>query len=380
MQDHNPKISVIIPLYNHEKYIKEAICSVLEQTFSDLELIIINDGSTDKSEEVVKSINDDRIQYLYQENQGAHNSINRGIQLAHGEYVSILNSDDVYYKNRFEEALKILESDSSICAVFSHLEFIDENGEFIKFYRGAEDYWKDLYPETPYKGTNDIVLDLLGGNFLITTSNLFCRINVFKDIGYFTNLRYAHDYDLFLRLCSHYKTYIINAPLLKYRKHGANTIKENEAITTFEIGLVLSKFFLNYDFNDVFEDEKQRYEAMERLFYSINPNHSENMIIIILLYMMRNKDNKDQIFKELAENAENPFRKACIDGFKNYIDLWQSSQKAWKTSQEAWQSSQEAWQRLEKVREELRSSFSYRLGRALTWPVRKLLGKTNGNS
>lgn len=361
MNKNNPKISVIIPLYNHEKYIKEAIYSVLEQTFSDFELIIINDGSTDKSEEVVKSINDDRIKYIYQENQGAHNTINRGIQLAQGEYVSILNSDDAYYKNRLEEALKIVESDSSIYAVFSHIEFIDEKGIFIRFLRGAEDYWKDCNPGIPYKDTNDIVVELLGGNFLMTTSNLFCRRSVFKDIGYFSNLRYTHDYDFFLRLCSHYKTYIIDTPLLKYRTHGANTIKENETITTFEIGLVLSKFFLNHDFNNIFKDEKQRYEEMDRLFYSINPNHAEKMIMIILLYVMRYKDNKDQIFKDLTENNENQFRKACIDNFKNYIDLWRSSQ--------------EAWQKLERVREELRNSFSYRLGRALTWPVRKVLGK-----
>ena len=75
------KISVIIPLYNHEKYIKEAINSVLEQSVSDFELIIINDGSTDNSEDVVKAIKDDRIKYFYQENQGSHNTIDRGFQL-----------------------------------------------------------------------------------------------------------------------------------------------------------------------------------------------------------------------------------------------------------------------------------------------------------
>src|SRR3989304_4480978 len=117
----NPKISAIIPLYNHEKYVKEAICSVLEQSVLDFELIVINDGSMDNSAAVAKAIKDDRIKYIYQENQGAHNAINRGIALAKGEYVTILNSDDLYYKSRFEEALKVLETDSSVYAVFSHL-------------------------------------------------------------------------------------------------------------------------------------------------------------------------------------------------------------------------------------------------------------------
>jgi glycosyltransferase involved in cell wall biosynthesis len=77
-----PKITVVIPLHNHEKFVKEAVHSVLEQSFSDLELIILNDGSTDSSEDVVKSIRDDRIRYFYQDNRGTHHAINRGIHLA----------------------------------------------------------------------------------------------------------------------------------------------------------------------------------------------------------------------------------------------------------------------------------------------------------
>lgn len=316
MNRNNPKISVIIPLYNHEKYIKEAIYSVLEQTFSDLELIIINDGSTDRSEDVVKSITDDRIKYIYQENQGAHNTINRGIQLAQGEYVSILNSDDVYYKNRFEEALKIFESDSSVYAVFSHLEFIDDKGDFIRYYRGAEDYWKDRFPGTPYNDTNDIILDLLAGNFLITTSNLICRRSVFKDIGDFSNLKYTHDYELFLRLCKHYKVFLIDIPIVKYRIHAFNTLKKNEAELSFEVGLVLTNFLLNYDVEYILKDGEDRYDAMLRLFNIINTYHSDKMMLILLLYAMKYHREKEAIFKELIENTENPFRIGCIDSFK----------------------------------------------------------------
>ena len=80
----NPKISVIVPLFNHADYIREAVDSVLNQSFDNFELIIINDGSTDSSEEVIKSINDDRIKYYYQENRGTHSALNRGIKLAKG--------------------------------------------------------------------------------------------------------------------------------------------------------------------------------------------------------------------------------------------------------------------------------------------------------
>ena len=357
---HSPKLSVIIPLYNHERYIKEAIYSVLGQSFGDFELIIINDGSTDKSEEVVKSIKDDRIKYYYQENQGAHNTINRGIQLARGKYVSILNSDDVYYKNRFEEALKVLESDSSIRAVFSHMEFIDEKGDFIRFSRGAEDNWKDKNEGTSFKGKNDVVIDLLAGNFLMTTSNLFCRRSVFKDIGYFSNLRYTHDYDFFLRLCSHYKTYIMDIPLLKYRMHNLNTIKNNEAEVSFEVGLILANFFLNYDKENIFEDEVHNYNTMLKLFNSVNTYNADKMIMVLLIYATRNNLWKERLFKDLTQDTENSFRKICVDSFKARID----QRKALEELNE----------RLVRAREELRKSYSYRLGRVITWPLRKVLG------
>ena len=76
-----PVISVVIPLYNHEKYIESCLLSVLNQSYQDFEIIIINDGSTDRSEEVVKTVRDNRIRYVYQTNQGAAETINRGIRL-----------------------------------------------------------------------------------------------------------------------------------------------------------------------------------------------------------------------------------------------------------------------------------------------------------
>ena len=324
-----PKISVIIPLYNHEKYIREAVYSVLEQTVSDFELIIIDDGSTDGSEGIVSRIKDERIQYYFQENRGAHYTINRGIKLAEGEYISILNSDDVYYSSRFEEVLKILEGDHSIRAVFSHIEFIDEKGEFIRYKKGAEDNWKNKNPETSFKGEDNIVLDLLAGNFLITTSNLFCRKSAFQDIGLFQKLIYAHDYEFFLRLCYHYKVYIVDKPLLKYRIHSENTYGiENKAEADFEVGLVLSNFFLNYDLKKVLPDN-DIYTNVAKFFNSINTFHSERMILTLVVFAL-NYNIHNQFINDLTENTNNTFRINSINYIKSYIDVWKESQKAWR--------------------------------------------------
>jgi glycosyltransferase involved in cell wall biosynthesis len=348
----SPKISVVIPLYNHEKYVEEAVRSVLAQSVSDFELIIINDGSTDNSENIVNHIDDDRIRYVYQENQGAYKTINKGIQLAKGEYISILNSDDSYYPNRFEEFLKILENEDAIYAVFSHVEFIDDQGKSIKYERGAEDNWAGYDPETSFKGDGNIILDLLAGNFLVTTSNLFCRKSVFDSLGFFLNLKYAHDYEFFLRLCYRYKVSIVEEALLRYRIHGANTVKENEAAVSFEVGLTLANFFLNYDMRNVLKNGDRIYENMMKFFNSVNTYRTDRMIMTLLLFGMKYAERKDALLNLQNADNKNPFRKACIDKFQSTIDLWQESQDAWGKWSETNQRLIETDQRLSEANEE----------------------------
>lgn len=367
----NPKISVIIPLYNHEKYIKEAIYSILEQSFADFELIIINDGSTDSSGDIVKSINDKRIRYFYQDNQGTSKTINRGINLARGEYISILNSDDVYYTNRLEEVLNILEVDSSVNAVFTHVEFIDEEGKSTGFKKGAQDNWLGYDPETSFKENNNIILSLLPGNFLHTTSNLVCRKKVFNNIGYFSNLRYLHDYDFFLRLCYHHKVYVIKKPLLKYRFHSSNTLNEDYALADFETGLVLANFLLNYDLKKVFNNEDQKYDTMTKFFNSINTFDTDKIIMTLLLFGMKYCQG-EKFFEVLNGDSDNPFRKACIDYLRKYYDkatmkrevLWQAGQTEiwWRKVEEfkkeiSWQKEQTTlwWRKAEELKNELLS-------------------------
>lgn len=91
-----PKFSVIIPLYNKAAYIRNTLNTVLVQEFMDFEIIIVNDGSTDNSDQIVKSISDARIHYFYQENQGASQARNKAIELATGEYLALLDADDIW--------------------------------------------------------------------------------------------------------------------------------------------------------------------------------------------------------------------------------------------------------------------------------------------
>ncbi len=321
MPIHEPRISVVIPLYNHEKYIAEAVYSVLGQSFTDFELIVINDGSSDGSENVIREIKDERIRYFFQDNQGASKAINRGIGLARGEYVSILNSDDVYDPKRLEECLRTLKTDLSLSAVFTHLECIDAKGNFIKHLRGAEENWADHTPETSFKGENNIALDLLAGNFLTTTSNLFCRKTVFDSLGNFSDLRYAHDYDFFLRLCSHHAVHLIEKPLVKYRIHGLNTVKENEAAVQYEVGLVLTDFFLNSDFRRLFGDGDVS-TVMTKFFSSVKTGDADKMIMTLFVFGMKYPEIKNGLSDRLRQDTGSPFRKTCMERLSKISKGW----------------------------------------------------------
>ncbi len=142
----NPKVSVVIPAYNHEKYVGEAIQSVLDQTFQDLELIIINDGSTDNTETEILKFKDERIRYFSQENRGLSATLNRGIKLARGEFFNFLPSDDAFLREKLEIQLKVFERNPDLGVVFGYPQLIDAQGKEI--YNDPAALWPIVPHET----------------------------------------------------------------------------------------------------------------------------------------------------------------------------------------------------------------------------------------
>lgn len=138
---YKPKISVIMPAYNEATFIKESIDSILNQTFKDFELIIINDCSTDNSLEIMKNYKDKRIRLISNKvNKGFPNTVNIGLDLAKGKYVAILDGDDVALPKRLELQYNYLESNPKIFLVGSSAIFIDEEGKEIRRFRKYDDY------------------------------------------------------------------------------------------------------------------------------------------------------------------------------------------------------------------------------------------------
>ena len=231
-------ISVVIPVYYHERFVGDAIRSVLRQTVSAREIICIDDGSTDGSPAVVEAFAREHpeIRFWSRPNRGAHNTLNEGIQAATGSVIAILNSDDVFHDSRLSRCQAVLDADPSISAVFTGLTSIDADGAPLKnpWYDGALAFHRQV---------GDLGLSLVNGNFLVTTSNLVARRSLFAELGTFDNLRYAHDLDFFLRLVAAGKRVsILSQPLLSYRLHGSNTILEAHQKVKLEWA-VLTAFF-----------------------------------------------------------------------------------------------------------------------------------------
>lgn len=242
-KSHSPLISVIIPAYNHEKFIGAAIDSVLEQTIDDFELIVINDGSTDSTGAIVESYNDSRISYYSQENQDAYNTINRGLSLVKGRFVAILNSDDVYTTDRFEKILEFQKTHNSDCIITDVIPISDNGDEFLD----PEFGWNQWHQKNRnyYKKVGDMYAAFLKGNFMVTTSNLFMTSIAASKVGKFCSLRYLHDYDFIFRMMLKYPAgvhYMESDKLLYYRIHDGNTLGEAAIIGREQDQALISKY------------------------------------------------------------------------------------------------------------------------------------------
>jgi glycosyltransferase involved in cell wall biosynthesis len=204
---------------NHERFIAEAIESVLQQDFKDLELIIVDDASTDASRQIIERYaeQDPRIRVIsHERNLGISKGVNDGIDTARGKFVAQIDSDDVWVKEKLRKQLAILESNGNVI-VWSEGELIGENGNSL----GKT--FSETYGSLTSNKSGAIFQDLIAGNYIFGSSLLFKRQNI-GDLRYDEGLLYLNDYKFQLALARKCKFYFIAEPLAKYRVHGSNTL------------------------------------------------------------------------------------------------------------------------------------------------------------
>lgn len=224
-----PTVSVIIPSYNHERFVKECIDSVLSQTFQDFEIVITDDNSTDRTVEIIRSFGDPRIKlFVNTENRGACITSNNCIRHSKGRYIAMLSSDDAWYPEKLAVQVKYLEDHPRIAAVFGKVDWIDENGDLIK-HEGFP--FKDVF-----EVKNKTRYEWLGhffkyGNCLCHPSSLI-RKEFYDEVGWlnpsFANLP---DFDLWIRLCLKYDIHILDQRLIKFRRMNAEKNASSDTLT-----------------------------------------------------------------------------------------------------------------------------------------------------
>lgn len=225
-------VSVIMPVYNGEKYIKFAIDSVLNQTLKDFEFIIVNDGSKDNTENIIKSYKDERIKYYYKKNSGPGIARNFGMSLAKGEFIAFIDSDDIYMPNKLEEQVKALTNNKSSGLLYCDIEIINHEGEHIS-------YIKD---EFRYTRKEDIRAYMLFRQIIPSPPSIMIRYECYKNgYRYGGNSFMAEDYEFFLNLSKEFEFYYLPLMLYKYRKHEFNLT--NDLIKTQQLEIdVLKKY------------------------------------------------------------------------------------------------------------------------------------------
>lgn len=211
-----PKISVLLAVYNAERYLDSAILGILNQKFEDFEFLILDDGSTDRTSAILASIKDSRVRVFRHERMGLTRSLNKGLLFARGEYVARQDADDVSREDRLKKQLKFLEIQPEIVLVGSGVTVISEDNDILGDY---------LYPADHSYLVNQ--LDRLVSPLPHTTI-MFRRATVMDCGGYRESFVKAQDYDLYLRLIENHKIASIPEPLCQIR-HSMKSVTSDDS-------------------------------------------------------------------------------------------------------------------------------------------------------
>jgi alpha-1,3-rhamnosyltransferase len=242
-QDNLPLITVVIPVYNHEAYVIESIRSVIGQSYPKIELIVINDGSKDRSHEMVLTLVAEckqrfvRFEYINRENRGLSATLNQALAMAQGRYLGLLASDDMILPDKFCCLVEALEATDDGCAgAFGNASFIDEHGRatYLDAKGNVQDQqsdetcsdFLDLYTRErtfDYKTHFGSYLTLLGGNYLPAMSSLL-KTAIVRDVGGWTAGNVLEDWEMWLKLSKHHNFLFIDKTMALYRVHGKNTV------------------------------------------------------------------------------------------------------------------------------------------------------------
>ncbi len=208
-----PLVSVIIPTYNRADLVVQAVQSALNQTYTNVEIIVVDDGSTDNTRELLNQY-EAEIKYIYQERTERSKARNEGFRYSKGDYVAFLDSDDLWLPAKIEKQVQVLENRHDVGVVYTGVQFIDRNGN---------PYNQEMRWDTPKRQV--LYEDLMTNNIVTgTTSSVMIRRISLEKVGLFDEtMNTCEDLDLYRRLARDCNFHKIDLPLVKFRIHPGNT-------------------------------------------------------------------------------------------------------------------------------------------------------------
>lgn len=308
------RVSVVIPSFNHGKFIEVAVRSVFEQSRGPDEIIVVDDGSTDQSVEVLRSLEMKGVKLVVQSNQGAHAALNRGLELSGGELLFVLNSDDRYDPLRIERIAARFEADSSVRFSGSWIRVIDGTGRSL----GVKKAWANMppwpcpRPDRSFLATSDARWNLLQGNYLATSSNFAFSRELWRSHGPFLPLRFAHDWDFALTAALHSSPHIVEEPLLDYRIHDDNTIRKDPREMELEVLWVLARHVPAFAAEETRGDPGRAREFLERLAESVQTFDRDRLFLEVLALASTGRADPLSPFFHLLESGS-PLRRWLLD-------------------------------------------------------------------
>ncbi len=300
----NPLVSIVIPVYNGSNYLKEAIDSALAQTYSNIEIIVVNDGSIDagKTEEIALSYGD-RIRYFKKENGGVATALNLGIETMRGEYFSWLSHDDIYMPEKIEKQLELLSKidDDGIYIVSSNYLVINEKNELINCKTMSSYFEKSI---KLYLAFNFDTTGVHGCSLLIP-KKLF-------DIcgGFDKNLKCTQDYDMWYKMSKYAKFLRVHDFLVKSRAHDEQDSKTKTDIASYEADLLHSRITSELDIDEVENvisgDKEYLYKALS-LYKNAGYLRTASQIEALILKLQNKDGNLRSALKKLYGMEDNKF-------------------------------------------------------------------------
>lgn len=292
MKEYNPKVSIIIPVYNGSNYLKDSINSALNQTYKNIEILVVNDGSKDdgKTEKIAKAYGN-KIKYFEKENGGVASALNYAIEKATGDYVSWLSHDDMYHKDKILEEVNAISTKKEI--IICNVTLIDKNGKKIE----------DCH--IPKNMFNKSIKTFLAANpyFAVNGCAMLIPKSIFKEYGIFNeNLKYTQDYDLWFRFASKgIKFNLLEKNLMLSRQHDNQDSRKYNHECTIAADSLHEEFLKKIDCSEFYNAFKNLNEIEEYFKVYLANNYVKTAAYIMKLcceYLIKNELYDD--FKKLV--------------------------------------------------------------------------------